>query len=656
MVSTGSDRAGDRGRDASATKGRLRLVVVQALVLVAVRDAVRAALVHPGARRRGLPGPGRRAVGPRARRAAGPRPDRRRHGPPAGRQPHVVGGQPRPHACCTRWPTTQQATLLQPALAGGRRCRCKKIRGPHAALRRARLGRRAPAGTARPTSRCRSPRTSAQQVAVSILEQAEDFPAVLVEPQNVRAYPSPYGINAAHVLGYLSPITADELDEAKAERRHLRARRLRRRPGRPGEGVRPVPPRAARLQAGRRRLDGPGARRLRRGRRAAPATPWSPRSTRGCRRVVEQQLAADHQDRPQDLRQGHRQELRRRLRRRRGDGRQERPGRRDGQRTRRTTRRCGSAASPPSSSSRLYSAKAGNPLLFRATQGQFAPGSTWKPIMTAGALNNGFSPSTRLDCSSGFQVGNRLVQELRVRVLRPHRLRQALQISCDTFFYRVGYQLLAEVRHRRRRRERQGPAGRRRPRSSASASPPASTSPARPAAGSPTGTGSWPTGRPTRATTARSARSPATTSCTSSPASSASRATPTAPATRSTSSIGQGDTLVTPLQLGPGVRRALQRRHALRAARRQGRRRPGRQGDQRDQAAEGRATSSSRRGPLKYVDHALLGTAKTGTLGLEVHRLPARQGARSAPRPGRPRCTASRAPRGSRRTTRTTSC
>ena len=52
-----------------------------------------------------------------------------------------------------------------------------------------------------------------QQTAVSIQEQGEDFPAVLVEPQNVRAYPSPYGINAAGVLGYLSPITSDELDD-----------------------------------------------------------------------------------------------------------------------------------------------------------------------------------------------------------------------------------------------------------------------------------------------------------------------------------------------------------------------------------------------------------------------------------------------------------
>ena len=44
--------------------------------------------------------------------------------------------------------------------------------------------------------------------------------------------------------------------------------------------------------------------------------------------------------------------------------------------------------------------------------------------MTVGALNNGFSESTQLDCSSGLQVGNRLVQELRVRRLRLHQLRQ----------------------------------------------------------------------------------------------------------------------------------------------------------------------------------------------------------------------------------------
>ena len=44
---------------------------------------------------------------------------------------------------------------------------------------------------------------------------------------------------------------------------------------------------------------------------------------------------------------------------------------------------------------RLYSDASGTPLLSRATQGQFAPGSTWKPFMTAGALGDGYSPEHR---------------------------------------------------------------------------------------------------------------------------------------------------------------------------------------------------------------------------------------------------------------------
>ena len=38
-------------------------------------------------------------------------------------------------------------------------------------------------------------RTSTQAVALRILEQPEDFPAVLAEQQTVRSYPRPFGIN-----------------------------------------------------------------------------------------------------------------------------------------------------------------------------------------------------------------------------------------------------------------------------------------------------------------------------------------------------------------------------------------------------------------------------------------------------------------------------
>jgi penicillin-binding protein 2 len=55
-----------------------------------------------------------------------------------------------------------------------------------------------------------------QPMALRVLEQPEDFPGVTAEQQSLRAYPQPYGINAAHLLGYLSPITGDEFDAAKA--------------------------------------------------------------------------------------------------------------------------------------------------------------------------------------------------------------------------------------------------------------------------------------------------------------------------------------------------------------------------------------------------------------------------------------------------------
>ena len=51
--------------------------------------------------------------------------------------------------------------------------------------------------------------------ALRINEQPEDFPGVVVVQQSVRDYPQPFDINAAHLLGYLSPITEDELTGAE---------------------------------------------------------------------------------------------------------------------------------------------------------------------------------------------------------------------------------------------------------------------------------------------------------------------------------------------------------------------------------------------------------------------------------------------------------
>jgi penicillin-binding protein 2 len=72
-------------------------------------------------------------------------------------------------------------------------------------------------------------------------------------------------------------------------------------------------------------------------------------------------------------------------------------------------------------------------------QGQFAPGSTWKPFMAAGALTSGYTTDTRLECSSGFQVGNRVFKNFESGAYGSIGFAKALEVSCNTFFYRIGY-------------------------------------------------------------------------------------------------------------------------------------------------------------------------------------------------------------------------
>ena len=277
-----------------------------------------------------------------------------------------------------------------------------------------------------------------QQTALAIQEQNEDFPAVIVESQTVRDYPSPYGINAAHVLGYLSPITETELEHAEKvgdasvhgasvvgraglEKQYDRFLRgfpgskrvavdsLGRVVGDSGEvagevGDTLVTSIDARVQA-------VVEQQLRETVETARAT-FDKVSGKN---YVADQAAAVVMD---------------------------------------TRGRVVSMASYPSydpnvwvggirpgALRRLYSEAAGTPLLSRVTQGQLAPGSTWKPIMSAGALENGYSQATRLDCSSGLQVGNRWFKNYESASYGYIDFAQALALSCDTFFYRLGLAL-----------------------------------------------------------------------------------------------------------------------------------------------------------------------------------------------------------------------
>lgn len=88
------------------------------------------------------------------------------------------------------------------------------------------------------------------------------------------------------------------------------------------------------------------------------------------------------------------------------------------------------------------SADAAAPLLDRAFQGLYAPGSAFKPAVAAAALTNGFDPNATVNCTgrylyySGYQPGC-----LQYGHSGPVDLRTALEQSCNIFFYDVGRRL-----------------------------------------------------------------------------------------------------------------------------------------------------------------------------------------------------------------------
>ena len=51
------------------------------------------------------------------------------------------------------------------------------------------------------------------QTALTIMERRSDFPGIAAKLVAIREYPSPYNANAAHILGYLGPVTQEQLDE-----------------------------------------------------------------------------------------------------------------------------------------------------------------------------------------------------------------------------------------------------------------------------------------------------------------------------------------------------------------------------------------------------------------------------------------------------------
>ncbi|MBS1148525.1 MAG: putative penicillin-binding protein 2 [Myxococcaceae bacterium] len=79
------------------------------------------------------------------------------------------------------------------------------------------------------------------------------------------------------------------------------------------------------------------------------------------------------------------------------------------------------------------------PMVFRAVAEHYHPGSTFKLVTLLAGLHSGaFTPNTTVNCPGGYRLGNRTWRCDLERGHGPMDAHNAVQRSCDVYFYRMG--------------------------------------------------------------------------------------------------------------------------------------------------------------------------------------------------------------------------
>jgi penicillin-binding protein 2 len=266
---------------------------------------------------------------------------------------------------------------------------------------------------------------------LQIVERQEDFTGVTAQVQAVRDYPRPNGASASQVLGYLQPITQEELDQRKGlkvtgfsgvdliGRDGLEARYDSDLRG--GPGIRKV------NVDSKGRVTGIASEQI-----AQPGGNLVTSIDAKVQGAVESAVWKAVQN-----------------------------VRRDGGKADsaagvvmdvRTGRVVALASFPTydlniwtggiaqNEYDRLLGKGQGEPLISRATQGQFAPGSTFKISSLPAAVGDGYNLNGIYDCPGSYDVGSRAFTNFEGQGHGPMNLHTAIVVSCDTIFYRFAYE------------------------------------------------------------------------------------------------------------------------------------------------------------------------------------------------------------------------
>jgi penicillin-binding protein 2 len=263
-------------------------------------------------------------------------------------------------------------------------------------------------------------------IALQIVERPDQFPGVDAQPISIRSYPGLVNVNAAHVLGYVGPLTEEDL--TKSSKQYFRSESI----GKAG----------LEIQYDSYLRGVPGIRTLIVDRKEV--------ITRESQNTKP--IAGDHLVTSLDIRlqAAAEQALEDAVKRGRANGYTSDSGAAVVMDIR--TGRILALASYPTydpnafekgltvqQASDLFSEKKSVPALNRALQGLFAPASTFKAVSVVAAAAAGYDLQASYNCPSEVQVGTRAFQNYDSRNQGRMNMKKAIAVSCDTIWYQIAF-------------------------------------------------------------------------------------------------------------------------------------------------------------------------------------------------------------------------
>ena len=87
----------------------------------------------------------------------------------------------------------------------------------------------------------------------------------------------------------------------------------------------------------------------------------------------------------------------------------------------------------------LFSESSGVPALNRPLQGMYAPASTFKSISAVAAINAGYNMNNSYKCPAKVLIGNREFANFETKSQGTINMKRAIAVSCDTIWYQIAY-------------------------------------------------------------------------------------------------------------------------------------------------------------------------------------------------------------------------